>query len=137
MLFSSSEHLMLQLSSTTENLERILVAFNKGNRADQFFQGLSMTSKNLGELSTKLNTEFDKIKIKSAIGHLDSILQKVDQGQGSLGAFINDPGLYDDAKAVVGQVNRNRIMRNLIRQTIKDNEQKTEEDDKSGGNQKK
>jgi len=131
LLFSSSEHLMLQLSSTTENLERILVAFNKGNRADQFFQGLSVTSKNMSELSTKLNSEFDQVKIKSAINHLNSILQKVDQGQGSLGAIINDPGLYDDAKALVGQVNRNRIMRNLIRQTIKDNEEKTEDDDKN------
>ena len=34
---------------------------------------------------------------------------------------------HDDAKALVGQVNRNRIMRNLIRQTIKDNKEKADE----------
>jgi phospholipid/cholesterol/gamma-HCH transport system substrate-binding protein len=128
-LFSSSEKLMLQLTSTTESLDRILSAFNRSNRADQFFQGLAGTSKNMGELTGKLNDEFSQVKIKSAINHLNSILQKVDQGQGSLGAFINDPGLYDDAKALVGQVNRNRIMRNLIRQTIKDNKEKAEDED--------
>ncbi len=82
----------------------------------------------MGELSAKLNDEVNQLKIKSAINHLNSILEKIDQGKGSIGAFINDPGLYDDAKALVGQVNRNRIMRNLIRQTIKDNKDKAEDD---------
>ena len=125
-LFTSSEHLMQQLSSTAENLDRILGAFNKGNRADQFFQSLSTSAKNLGEISAKLNDELNQVKIKSSINHLNSILEKVDHGGGSLGAFINDPKLYDDAKALVGQVNRNRIMRNLIRQTIKDNKDKAD-----------
>lgn len=125
-LMSSSERLMERLTATAESFEHILSSFNKGNRAEQFFQGLSSTSKNLGEISSKVNSEFNQIKIKSAINHLDSILEKIDRGQGTLGAFINDPALYDDAKALVGQSNRNRIMRNLIRQTIKDNKEKSE-----------
>ncbi len=123
-LFTSSEQLMLKLSSSAENLDRLLTSFNKNNRAELFFQGLAGTAKNLGEITGKLNDELNQIKIKSAINHLNSILEKVDHGQGSVGAFINDPALYDDAKALVGQVNRNRIMRNLIRQTIKDNKEK-------------
>jgi len=125
-LMSSSERLMERVTATADSFERILSTFNKGNRAEQFFQGLSTTSKNLGEISGKVNSELNQIKIKSAVNHLDSILEKIDHGQGTLGAFINDPALYDDAKALVGQANRNRIMRNLIRQTIKDNKDKAE-----------
>ncbi len=124
MLLSSSEKLMQKLTSTADNFEQILTTFNKGNRAEQFFQGIATTSKNMGEITTKINSEVNQMKFKSAINHLDSILEKVDHGQGTLGAFINDPALYDDAKALVGQVNRNRIVRNLIRQTIKDNKEK-------------
>ena len=123
-LLSSSEQLMTKLTSTADNLDRVLSAFNKNNRADQFFSGLAGTSKNLSEMSTKLNEQVSQAALKSAINHLNSILDKVDRGQGSLGALINDPGLYDDAKALVGETNRNRIMRNLIRQTIKDNKAK-------------
>lgn len=119
-ILTSSDQLVHKLTSTAESLERILSAFNRGNRADQFFQGLSTTSKNLAEVSHRLGEELNQAKLKSAVGHLNSILEKIDHGQGSLGAFINDPGLYDDTKALVGQTNRNRIMRNLIRQTIKD-----------------
>jgi phospholipid/cholesterol/gamma-HCH transport system substrate-binding protein len=123
-ILSSSDQLMQRLTSTAENLDRILTAFNKGNRADVFFQSLASTSKNMSDLTAKLNDELSQMKLKSSVNHLNSILEKIDQGRGSMGAFINDPALYDDAKALVGQVNRNRIMRNLIRQTIKDNKDK-------------
>ena len=123
MLLNSSEKLMEKLTTTADNFERVLTSFNKGNRAEQFFQGLAVTSRNMGEITTKLNAEVNQMKFKSAMNHLDSILEKIDHGQGTLGAFINDPALYDDAKALVGQVNRNRIVRNLIRQTIKDNKE--------------
>ena len=127
-LFTSSEALMSKLTSTAENLDHLLSAFNRGNRADQFFQGLANTSKNLGDISGKLNDDLGQMKLKSSMNHLNSILEKIDQGQGTVGAMINDPGLYDDAKALVGQVNRNRIMRNLIRQTIKDNKDKVKDE---------
>jgi phospholipid/cholesterol/gamma-HCH transport system substrate-binding protein len=105
-LFSSSEKLMLKITTVADSLDRVLGAFNRNNRADRFFENVSATSKNVSEISDKVNTA----KLKSAIEHLNSILEKIDHGQGSLGAIINDPALYDDAKALVGQVNRNRIM---------------------------
>jgi len=119
-LFTSSEQLMQKLTATADDLERILSSFNRQNRAEQFFQGLAISSKNLSEITTQINNDH----LKSALQHLNSILEKIDHGHGSLGAFINDPRLYDDAKALVGQANHNRIMRNLIRQTIKDNKEK-------------
>lgn len=127
-LLSSSEKLMQRISTVTESLDRVLGSFNRNNRAEDFFQGLAKTSKNMGEVSEKLNGEMSQMKLKKAIEHLNSILEKIDHGQGSIGAFINDPALYDDAKALVGQVNRNRIMRNLIRQTIKDNKEKAKDE---------
>lgn len=127
LLVSSSEKLMQKLTTTSAEFERVLSSFNKGNRAEKFFEGIATTSKNFAELSQKLNNDVNQIKFKSAINHLDSILEKVDHGQGTLGAFINDPVLYDDAKALVGQVNRNRIVRNLIRQTIKDSKANVED----------
>jgi phospholipid/cholesterol/gamma-HCH transport system substrate-binding protein len=127
-LFSSSEKLLQKLTSTADSLDRVLGAFNRNNRADQFFEGLANTSKNMSSLSKKLNDEINEMKLKSSINHLNSILEKINHGQGTVGALINDPALYDDAKALVGQVNRNRIYRNIIRQTIKDNKEKAKEE---------
>jgi phospholipid/cholesterol/gamma-HCH transport system substrate-binding protein len=44
---------------------------------------------------------------------------KVRDGEGTLGLLVNDPGLYDDAKSLLGRTNRNRMARSLVREALK------------------
>lgn len=53
---------------------------------------------------------------------LKTILGRVDRGEGTLGALINDSGAYDDLRAILGRANRNIILRTVIRHTIDKNE---------------
>lgn len=46
------------------------------------------------------------------------ITDKVDKGEGSLGALINDPSAYEDLKTILGNVKRNRLLRELVRMSI-------------------
>jgi len=46
---------------------------------------------------------------------LRQITAKVRSGDGSLGALINDPTLYEDMKTILGNVKRNKILRALVR----------------------
>ena len=41
----------------------------------------------------------------AAGGRLNSILDKIDQGQGTLGLLLNDPTLYEEVKVLVGGAN--------------------------------
>ena len=59
--------------------------------------------------------------MSSAAKHLQGVLDKIDSGNGTVGALINDPGLYDDFRALMGGANRNRVIRNLVRDTIRGN----------------
>jgi phospholipid/cholesterol/gamma-HCH transport system substrate-binding protein len=129
-LISGSDRLISSLSTLTASLERILSKFETNNRADTFFQGMANTSKHLASATEKLDRELDQIQIKKTIATLNEILSKINSGKGTVGALINDPALYDDLKAVVGQVNQNRIMRNVLRQTINDAKEKEAEDKK-------
>jgi phospholipid/cholesterol/gamma-HCH transport system substrate-binding protein len=45
---------------------------------------------------------------------LNSILAKVDSGEGTLGLMVNDPTLYEDLKLLVGGANRSAIVRTMI-----------------------
>jgi hypothetical protein len=45
----------------------------------------------------------------------NSILQKIDRGDGTLGLLVNDPTLYDDLKLLVGGAQRSLLVRSLIR----------------------
>ena len=120
---TQSDRLMASLNGIATNLNRIVKNFEADNRSDLFFKGMSSTAMNLSQTAEKLNREMDQIQIKGAISNLNQIFTKINNGTGTIGALINDPGLYDDIKALVGGANRNRIMRNLVRQTIKDSKE--------------
>jgi phospholipid/cholesterol/gamma-HCH transport system substrate-binding protein len=45
-------------------------------------------------------------------------------GKGTLGALLVDPSVYEDIKSIVGNVDRNQVLRALVRYSIKADEQK-------------
>ncbi len=45
---------------------------------------------------------------------LNSILARVDRGEGTLGLMLNDPTLYEDLKLLVGGAQRSVVVRSLI-----------------------
>ncbi len=121
---SQTDHLLISLNEISSAINRLLRAFEADNRSEVFFKGIASTAKNFSQASEKLNQELNQIQIKTSINNLNHILAKIDNGTGTIGALINDPTLYDDIKALFGGINRNRIIRNLVRQTIKNSKEK-------------
>ena len=120
---SKGDQLMVTLNSIAISLDRVLKSFETDNRADRFFENLSNTSRNLSRATDKLARELEVMNLKGISANVNNILEKINNGTGTLGALINDPGLYDDAKALMGGASRNRIMRNLVRKTIKESDE--------------
>lgn len=58
----------------------------------------------------------------AAGGRLNSILEKIDRGEGTLGLLLNDPTLYEEVKQLVGGANRSTVVRSLIRMVTPDEE---------------
>ncbi|NDD92090.1 MCE family protein, partial [bacterium] len=98
-VLNRGDQLLITLNSIAGSMERLMKGFEKGNRADQFAEGLTMTVKNLAAASAQIKKQFEDIQLKESVKNLNSILEKINNGHGSLGAMINDPSLYDDAKA--------------------------------------
>ncbi len=132
---SKGDQLLVSLNSIAGSLDRLLKQFESENRSEKFFDGLSSAATNLSQVSSKLNQQLTGIELKQASQNLNSILKKINDGTGTLGALVNDPGLYDDIKALTGGANRNRVMRNLVRKTIKDGE-KEQVEGQAGGKER-
>ena len=45
---------------------------------------------------------------------MNSILGKIDRGEGTLGLLLNDPTLYEELKILVGGAGRSTVVRTLI-----------------------
>lgn len=101
---SNADQIIDKLKGSLTSMDTILSSFKRDGRADVFFKNMSETSKN-----ARASTE-----------HLRSIVSKVDNGQGTLGALINDPSLYDDLKTLLGGANRNKVLKYFIRKSVEE-----------------
>lgn len=57
--------------------------------------------------------------LKSAMSHFESVMKKVDKGNGTLGALINDPEIHERLKAALGGSSHSTFLKNQVRETIR------------------
>lgn len=62
--------------------------------------------------------------VTAITGDLKVIVADMRKGKGTLGALLVDPSIYEDLKSVLGNVQRNDVLRALVRYSIKEDEQK-------------
>ena len=62
--------------------------------------------------------------VTALTGDLRAIVADMRSGKGTVGALLVDPSVYEDLKAVLGNVERNDVLRALVRYSIKQDEKK-------------
>ncbi|MDR3608810.1 MAG: MlaD family protein [Oligoflexia bacterium] len=105
-----------------ESANRVVVNLEKLTNQPEAQADLSQLIANLKDISGKLNAGLRGGDLQGSFEKLNRILAKIDSGSGTIGALLNDPAIYDDMKSLIGEANKNRIMRNLVRKSIEDSE---------------
>jgi phospholipid/cholesterol/gamma-HCH transport system substrate-binding protein len=59
-------------------------------------------------------------ELHAAATRVNRIVEHVEKGRGTLGGLVVDPSVYEDLKTVLGNVERNVLLKALIRFTIKE-----------------
>jgi phospholipid/cholesterol/gamma-HCH transport system substrate-binding protein len=106
---------------------RFTKSLNADGRTDKILVNLSAATLKLdktADAAQKIAESFSGVKIKSSIDHLDSVLGKIDRGQGTLGALINDSTLHDQVKGMLGGSSRKNSMKSLIRTSIEKSDER-------------
>lgn len=57
---------------------------------------------------------------EDALVNMNSIIKNTKEGQGTLGRLLVDPSIYDDLKLILGNVERNRVLKTLVRFSLQD-----------------
>lgn len=124
----SGEDLIANMNRIAIHLDQLLESITEGGKSKKLMDNLISSSKNLSLAISHLDQQLDGIQLKSAVKNLNSILAKIDHGEGTASGLINDPALYNDAKALIGESNRNRIVRNLVRQSVKEGHEREQKE---------
>ncbi|HKU38550.1 MAG TPA: MlaD family protein [Polyangiales bacterium] len=59
------------------------------------------------------------VDLADVSARLQRMAAHVERGDGTLGALVVDPSVYEDMKTVLGNIERNTLLKSLIRMTIK------------------
>lgn len=111
--------------------ELLVTTLNLENRPATIMRNLVTSTEDLKTLTGQLNLLMTDIRgkdgdrIKKTVAGLEGIMTKLNGGEGTLGALINDNSLHEKLKEILGVSKRSKDMKNLIRETIKKSEEPT------------
>jgi len=74
------------------------------------------------------NTQHVLTNVNAMSEDLRSIVSEMKAGKGTLGGLLVDPTIYEDLKSAVGNVERNQVLRALVRYSIKEDEGRSRTD---------
>lgn len=98
-------------AGTLDEIHKDLTAIREGNGlAHAVLYGDDSTQ----HVMTNLNAISDDLR---------AIVSGVRQGKGTIGALLVDPTIYEDLRSAIGNVERNEVLRALVRYSIKADEQ--------------
>jgi phospholipid/cholesterol/gamma-HCH transport system substrate-binding protein len=102
------------VGGTMNELHKDLQAIREGNG---LAHSLVYGDDSSQHVMTNLNAMSDDLR---------AIVGDVRQGRGTLGGLLVDPTIYEDIKGLVGNVERNEVLRALVRYSIKADEKRPE-----------
>ena len=114
-------HLDEMISNINANGQAGALVINISETTVKFKTTLSQLDSLLGDLRGEIP---QNRKLSKAVTSLANVLEKVDQGKGTLGLLVNDPSVAQSLKAFLGGSPRNRYMKDMIRETIQKSEAK-------------
>jgi phospholipid/cholesterol/gamma-HCH transport system substrate-binding protein len=129
-MLTSREDGAARVIDLIKEMHVLVASLNAGGKAGEMMTNMAEASKRfkstlvqVDALLTDLRGELpENKKLRQSLISLASILEKVDQGKGTLGQLINDPSLHQSLKAFLGGSPRNRYMKDMIRESIQQNE---------------
>ena len=107
-----------QIGEVVEVIKEVRLLFqniNQDNRSRKLMQNLVTSTETLNQFLGEGREAFKT---------MNSVMKKVDKGQGTLGSLINDPSMYNRMMGFMGESPRNKFLKPLIRDSIQTNEQK-------------
>lgn len=129
-MITSREDGVARVVDLIKELHILVATINQGGKTGELMSNMAEASgrfkKTLVQIERMINDLRGEIpenkKLRQSLVTLSSILEKVDQGKGTLGQLINDPSVHQSLKALLGGSPRNRYMKDMIRETIQQNE---------------
>lgn len=114
---------MGEVVDVIKEMHILLANMNRDNRSARLMENLANASGEMTKFMAEGRETF-KLLRTDAIQPLSSVMKKIDSGQGTMGALVNDNTLHNRITNFFGEQPRNKFLKPLIRESIQTNESK-------------
>lgn len=131
-MLKGGENVINLLEKNLVNLKKITDSFAQDQRSDKFFKSLTEATTNLNTSLENLNKGKGLGELNAAMKNLRIMTDRINNGEGTVGALLNDSSLYEDLKLLIGGASRNRVLQFFVKQAVKTSDDaKQEKSEKS------
>ena len=109
-----------RLFDILNDLKKITGALVENNKLPAITNNLDKSSANLVRITEQLNKTVQSGSIDRSMVKLEKILDKVDKGEGTLGALINDRSIHERIKNLLGAGQKNQQVKNILKSSVEE-----------------
>ncbi len=109
-------HLLVKSINQEGRLEKIMANLSEAS------ENLNVTSVSAKKITTGLAAGSPEARLNRSLAKFESIVNKIDNGTGSLGQLINDPSVHERLKTLLGAGQRKNAVKSLLRTSIEKGE---------------
>ncbi len=114
---------MGEVVEVIKEMHILLANMNRDGASAKVFANLADASAEMTKFMAEGRETFKALRT-DAIQPLSSVMKKIDNGQGTMGALVNDNSLHNKINSFFGEQPRNKFLKPLIRESIQTNESK-------------
>lgn len=109
-----------KLFDILNDIKKITAALAQDNRLPNITANMDKASSNMARVSEQLNKTFQSGSLDRSVTKLEKIIDKVDRGEGTLGALINDRSLHDRLKSILGAGQKSQQVKNILKSSVEE-----------------
>lgn len=107
-----------QFFDIINEVHALMKSINDEHQVPRILSNMTHASENFNLASSEIKKMLENNKFKASVDKLDNILNKIDKGEGTLGALINDSSLHSQLKTMLGSSDRKEGIKSLMRTSI-------------------
>lgn len=107
-----------KLFDAITDFQKLMRSLTEHNKIQSLLNKFDGTAGQLQEISTNLNSTIKKGALDRTLTKLEKIVDKIDHGEGSLGALINDRSLHDRLKNLLGAGQKNQQVKQILKSSV-------------------
>ncbi len=122
-VFAEGSDALQLLKENLANLKVLTASLARKNQMESIMGNLNETTLNLKKITEKLNGSNAMENLGATMKNLQTVTDRMKNGEGTIGALMSDASLYEDLKNLIGGANRNNVLKFFVRQAVKSSDE--------------